>query len=203
VSSNEENATKASLVKRYRLVFFALVVLCLGITMVTVSSSFLTVAQSCENYDEKNFWPSSVITATCTVSSAGSQELIFYAFFYSSAGNVAGGETIQLPAHLEIKDPNNVVLYDLYFDDRMSISFKPETTGMYTATITSLQTDYHPIWKQTTNIVYSFGLATHSSLEVYAAIGVIGYLVTVFGVIFVFVSAIKAGTRRKSTLIFD
>jgi hypothetical protein len=193
--------TGESLYKKYRIPFLAVIVLATGIAMVAISASFLTSTQSCQNYSEKNFLPNTVITETCRVSSVAGQELTFSAFFYSSAGNVAGGETIKLPAHLEIKDPNNAVLYDLDFDDRMSTSFKPQTVGTYTATITSLQTDFDPVWKQTTYIVYTFGLATHSSLAAYSTIGAVGNMVIVFGVIFVIVSAVKAAMKRKNSLI--
>jgi hypothetical protein len=198
---DDKSKTTSGILQNYRIVFFAGIVLSTGVAMVAISASYLSSAQSCQNYGDKNFLPGTVITATCQVSSVSGQDLLLSAYFYSSAGNVAGGETIQLPAHLEVRDPNNAVLYDLDFNDRTSISIKPEAAGTYTATITSLQSDYHPVWKQTTYVVYSFGLSPAGSIVDYGALGAVGNLVITFGVIFVIISVIKVALKRKSSLL--
>lgn len=93
------------------------------------------------------------------------------------------------------------MLHDLDFNDRTSISFKPETRGTYTATITSHQADYNPVWKQTTRKVYSFGLSPSNSVVDYGTLGALGNLVLAFGVIFVIVSDIKAAMKRRDPLV--
>ena len=128
-----------------------------GIIMAIVGSHFVSAMGMCENAKLNGFFPGTVIVSTCPVVQDVGQDLTFTSYFFSTTGNVAGGETVQLPAHLKITAPDGSVLYDMYFDDKVNISFRPQMYGNYTATITSLQEDYHPVYKRNTMIAYGFG----------------------------------------------
>ena len=191
-----------SMFKQYRILFFAIIVLALGISMIIISALVLTPSLPCVGSTQKNFFPGTVITATCPVPEGSlGQDITFNAYFYSTAGNVAGGETIQIPAHLQIRGPHNEVLRESDFNDRMSLSIKAESPGTYTATVTNLQTDYDPVWKQTTVIVYSFGSFTSASASTFGAVGAVGNLILIFGILFSIVSAVKLAMKRKNSLI--
>jgi hypothetical protein len=63
-----------------------------------------------------------------------------------------------------------VVLYNLNFDDKTIISFKPEIRGIYTATITSLEDKNNRIHQGYTDIVYALGFLTDYN-DVYNPLG--------------------------------
>lgn len=84
-NKGDNDTINPSLLKKSSMVLFAIIVLSAGIAMVAISSSFLTAAQSCQNYGDKNFFPETVITATCQISSVTSQELMFNAYTFTPA----------------------------------------------------------------------------------------------------------------------
>ena len=127
-----------------------------GIIFFGISWNFLAQMSLCENYNNARFLPNTTITVTCDVVGDVGQDLTLRSIFYSHGG----AETIQIPAHLEIKDPNGLVLSDMDFDDKIIISFKPETHGTYTVTITSLEDENNRIHKGSPQIVYALGFLT-------------------------------------------
>lgn len=199
-------AARDSIIRKYMVLFFAIAVLSAGIAMVAISSYFLSAMTLCKNAEDDLFHPGTVITVTCPVARDLGQDLTFKAYFVGPVG-IAAGETIRLPAHLVIKDPDGSIMYDMNFDDKTIISFRPEIYGTYTATITSLQTEKHPTFKDNTFIQYSFGFLTDhpdvanpfgNALNVMYPIG---YTVITFGIIFSIISFIKAATGRQNSLV--
>jgi hypothetical protein len=169
--------------------------------MAAVGGYFISFMNMCENVKDRGFFPGTVIVSTCPVVQDVGQDLTFTAYLYSSRALVRGAE-IQLPAHLEIRAPDGTTLHDMYFDDRVNISFRPQMYGNYTATITSLQEEYHPEWGQSTRISYGFGFLTHRD-NVYNPLGnafsnmnAFGGLVIYLGVGIIIYGIVKA-VRKK------
>ncbi|MFB5620040.1 MAG: hypothetical protein ACE5RC_02765 [Nitrosopumilus sp.] len=100
--------------------------------------------------------PNTSITVTCNVTDDVWQDLILRIDFHPN-GNVT---SIQIPAHLEIKDPNGFILYNIDFDKKTIISFTPEIFGMYTATITNLEDENNRNHRGYIDIVYALGFLT-------------------------------------------
>lgn len=145
-----------SFVKKHKILFFGIIVFAVGIIFFGTSWNFLAQMYLCENYNFARFLPNTTITVTCDVVGDVGQDLTLRSIFYSHGGV----ETIQIPAHLEIKDPNDLVLYDMDFNDKKIISFKPETHGTYTATITNLEDENNRIHKGSPQILYALGFLT-------------------------------------------
>lgn len=195
-----------SLFKRYRILFFAVIVLSLGIAMVAISTYYTSAMFLCSNgSNQAAFQPETVITASCPVVRDVGQDLTLKAYFWDSS-SAASEETIKMPAHLVIRDPNNVVLYDMDFSDKTVISFKPQVNGEYTATMTSLEDENNQI-NRGAFIEYSFGYLVYSK-DVHNPIGdaiyttgLLGYAIIVFGVVFVIVTAIKTAAKKRNSLV--
>lgn len=157
VDVGRKHMLNQSLLKKHRILFIGIIVFSAGIAMAAVGRYFISFMNMCERIGGSAFHPGTVVVSTCPVMQDVGQDLTFTSYFYSTKGNIAGGETIQLPAHITITAPDGTVLYDTDFDDRLNISFRPQMYGNYTATITSLQEDYHPEYGQSTAIRYGFG----------------------------------------------
>ena len=170
-----------------------------GIIFFGISWNFLAQMSLCENYNNARFLPNTTITVTCDVVGDVGQDLTLRSIFYSHGG----AETIQIPANLEIKDPNGLVLSDMDFDDKIIISFKPETHGTYTVTITSLEDENNRIHKGSPQIVYALGFLTDykdinnpvgNTLVILAPIGNILFLLGIVVLIYVGIKSV----RKKS-----
>jgi len=155
-----------NLVKKHKILVFGIIVFCAGVAMWVVPSIFLSTVSLCKNYNESYFVPNTVVTVTCPVVRDVGQDLTFRANFYTTAG----AKSIQIPAHLEIRDPTNTILYDMNFDDKIIISFKPKVYGNYTATVTSLEDENNRIHRGDTRIVYALGFLTFYK-DVYNPLG--------------------------------
>jgi hypothetical protein len=119
-----------------------------------------------------HFLPGSTFTITCPVSRDIGQDLTFWAQFIAS-GN---GPTDAIPAHVEIRNPNNEVIVDQdYYDDNIVIYVRPEIHGTYTATIKSIEDPDDRVTAGTPVIYYAFGylapLTTNAYDEVYNPVG--------------------------------
>ena len=190
------------ILKNHRILLFGIIVFSASIAMFVIGSSFNSVMNKCENAKQRSFVPGTVIVSTCPVVQDVGQDLTFTSYFYSTRGNVAGGETIQLPAHLKITAPDGSVLYDMDFNDKVNISFRPQMYGNYTATVTSLQEQYHPEWGDSTVISYGFGFIVLRD-DVYNPLGdafvfmmTIGGLLIYIGIGIIIYGIVKA-VRKK------
>jgi len=195
------DAQNHSLVKKHKILVFGIIVFVVGIIFFGISWNFLDKMYLCENYNNARFLPNTTITVTCDVVGDVGQDLTLRSIFYSHGGV----ETIQIPAHLEIRNPNNIVLYDMDFDDKTIISFKLETHGTYTATITSLEDENNKIHKGSPQIVYALGFLTDYN-DVYNPVGntfvwlsPIGNVLFLFGIVLIIYGGIKV-VRKKTIL---
>ena len=184
--------------KKPKILFFGIGVFTVGICFYLISWHFLAEMSLCENYNGAQFLPDTTITVTCKVLGDVGQELTFRATFYPNGGTTP----IQIPAHLEIKDPNDMILYDMNFDDKTIISFKPEKPGIYTATITSLEDKNNRIHQGYTDIIYALGFLTDYN-DVYNPLGnafvwmlPIGNVVFLLGIAIMIYSVIN-GIRKN------
>lgn len=141
---------------KHKLTIFGISLIVIGIVLYLSYVSIYDKLSLCENYNDDTFLPNTTITVTCKVVGDVGQDLTLRIKFHYN-GSI---EPIQIPAHLQVKDPNNNLLYDVDFDDKTIISFTPELFGTYTATITSLEDENNRIHHGYTDIEYAFGFLT-------------------------------------------
>jgi hypothetical protein len=204
----DDGKATVGLVRRYRIVLFGIIVLSAGVAMVSISTYFTSAMFLCSNGSRQaSFTPEVVISIGCPVERELAQDLTFKAYFWNS-GSAASQETVRMPAHLVIRDPNNSILHERNFDDRTIVSFRPEIYGEYTATVTSLEEKDNPT-PGTAFIEYSFGFLVYSDgvenpvgNTIYS-IGLFGYALITFGIIFFIVSTIKAAAKKRSSLFIE
>jgi len=177
---------------------FGIIIFIIGIAFSAIAYIFLDKMSSCENYNGARFLPNTTIAVECNVESYFGQDLTLRSIFYSHGG----AEIIQIPAHLEIKDPNGLVLYDMDFNDKKIISFKPETHGTYTAIITSLEDENNRIHKGSPQILYALGfLIEYDDVNnplgmTFVWLAPIGNVFYLLGIVTMIYGGIKA--RKKS-----
>lgn len=193
---------KGHLMKKYSALIAGMVLFSAGAGMYAVSGHFLSAMSLCKNSNVSSFLPGTVVKTTCPVVMDVGQNLTFRAAFYGPTG-AASGETIRIPAHVEIKDPTGAVLYDTEFDDKTVVSFRPEKFGDYIATIRSLEDPDNRLHRGDTMIQYALGFLTSyddvdnrvgNALNVMIALGNVTLLVGIGLVIF---GIIKAARTRK------
>jgi len=196
----EHDRYPQSFVQKHKILFLGIIVFGIGIGLFGTSINFLEKMRLCENYNGDHFMPTTVITVSCNVVGDVGQDLTLRIGFYPNGGSYP----IQIPSHLEIKDPNGVTLYERDFDDKTIISFKPEMYGPYTATITSLEDENNRIHQGYTDIVYSLGFLTDYD-DVNNPVGnmiilmsPIGNAVFLLGIGIIIYGGIKS-VRKKST----
>lgn len=147
------------IVKKFGGLLIGIIVFSAGVAMYAVSGHLLSAMSLCENSRVSSFLPGTTVETTCPVVMDVGQDLTFRGTFYGPTG-AASGETISIPAHLEIRDPSGAVLYDMEFDDKTIISFRPETFGDYTATVRSLEDPNNRLNRGETMIQYALGFLT-------------------------------------------
>lgn len=147
------NSSSRTFVKKYKILILGIIVFAVGVTFFGVSWNFLEKMYMCENYNAERFLPSTIITVKCKVVADVGQNLYFRSIFYSHAGT----DVIKIPAHLEIKDPDDNVIRNMDFDDKLVISFQPDKMGTYVATITSLEDKNNRIHSGSPQIWYALG----------------------------------------------
>lgn len=190
---------------KYRILIIGIIVFSVGVAMYAISGYFLSAMSLCKNSNVSIFVPNTVVAATCPVISDIGQDLTFRAVFYGPTG-AAAEETIKIPAHVQITDPNGKVLYDRNFEDKTIISFRPETHGEYTATVKSLEDPNNRIHRGDTMIVYALGFLTSysdvnnplgNSFNVMIALGNVTFLV---GIGIIIYGVFKAARGRKNEI---
>lgn len=141
---------------KYKILILGFCVLIIALSFIMISTSFLEKMYLCKYHNEDLFMPNTSITVSCDVVSNVWQDLTLIVYFHPN-GNVT---SISIPAHLEIKDPNDIVLYDMDFDKKTIISFEPKTMGTYAVTITNIEDENNRTNQGYVNIVYALGFLT-------------------------------------------
>jgi len=145
--------------KKYKILIVGIILLSSGVVMYAVAISFLSAMSLCTNATNTSFVPNTTIRAECTVVQDVGQELTFRAAFHSQGR----ADPIAIPAHLEIRDSDNHVFYDMDFnDEKIIVSFKPVSYdgGTYAATLTSLEDENNRIHTGSPRVLYGFGFLT-------------------------------------------
>lgn len=151
--STQKNSSNNSFVNENKILVFGIIIFIVGVSFYIVSWNYLEKMYMCENNNSQRFLPNTVITIKCEVVVDVGQDLHFRSVFYSHDGV----EIIKIPARLELKDPDDKILHEIDFDDKLVISIKPEKFGIYTATITSLEDEDNRIHKGSPQIWYALG----------------------------------------------
>jgi hypothetical protein len=145
--------------------------------------------------------PNTSVTVTCNVVGDVWQDLVLRVDFHPNGSP----DPIQIPAHLEIKDPNGIILYNLDFNNKTIISFEPKTMGTYTATITNIEDENNRTYQGYVGVDYALGFLT-SYHDVSNPMGLmiivlawIGYLLFLPGTILVIFGTIKEFKKKTSS----
>jgi len=178
---------------KHKILISGICILIIASSFIIFSTGFLYKMYLCKHYNGDLFMPNTSVTVTCNVVGDVWQDLVLRVDFRPNGSP----DSIQIPAHLEMKDPNGIILYDLDFNNKTIISFKPEKLGTYTATITSLEDENNRVHRGYTDIVYALGFLT-SYKDVSNPMGhminvllIIGYVLFLPGIILVIYGAIR------------
>ncbi len=156
------------LVKKYGALVIGIVALSTGVPLYVIGQDFIALQSACAYANGKwppgndYFPPNTILTASCQASGGSGQDLTFWAEFHDQQS----GEPIPIPARVEIRDPNNVVLVDEEFDDeRIILYVTPQLYGNYTATIMSLEDPRSRVTTGEPYAFYAFGYLTSNGFE--------------------------------------
>lgn len=185
---------------KYKILIVGAIVLSFGVGLFFGSASLLSPMALCGNPTNTSFVPGRVIEAECRVVQDVGQDLTFRAAFYSPSGS----NPIAIPAHLEIRDPDNEIVFEDDFNElRIIVSLKPDGNfGTYTATLSSLEDGTNRIHRGQTSVAYEFGFLTNYS-DVHNPLGkaLLGMIplaavASLVGIGIVIYGAIKAVARK-------
>jgi hypothetical protein len=183
-----------SIVKKYRVLFFAIIILSVGSAMWAVGAYFGSIFYQCPMGSHvASFGPDASIIATCPVQTAFSGKITFTA-------DVAWQPSVV--GNLVIQDPDGLVLVQEDFSDKITRVITVTKSGSYTAKITNVTYKHNGVYTDdSTKLMYSFGSA--QEYQSYGMIGLVGNMLTWFGIIFCIITAIKAARGKRSSLILD
>jgi hypothetical protein len=156
------------LVKKYRVLVIGIVALSTGVPAYAIGLDLIALQSACPYPNGKwppgndYFPPNTILTASCQASRSSGQDLTLWAEFHDQQS----GEPIPIPARVEIRDPNNVVLVDEEFNQgRIILYVTPQLSGNYTATITSLEDRRNRVTTGEPYVFYALGYLTSNGFE--------------------------------------
>lgn len=212
MSRTFNKASIGTLLKTYKTIIAGAVVLLVGIPLYVVGLDLIVAESACAYKGGKfppgsgEFVPGTSIVETCSVMRDYGQDLSFWAQFRSHQT----GEVIPIPAQVEIRDPNDVLIFSRQFNEGTIVVYvDPNVFGNYSATITSLEDPDARVTSGSPPIEYAFGYLTSNGYEgvnnpVGTAIEIMvvsGNLMIVAGIGVMIFGAVQRYRRKKAKTV--
>lgn len=196
-------------VKKDKVLSITILVMIAAIAMVAASFNPLKVMSECYQFGvfppgRGEVVPGSSYSITCDYKQNIGQDLIFWARI------TQGPDVIALPSHVEIRDPDNkMVVSENHNSSTVIVYVKPESFGVYNATITSLDSSVMKVPSDYRRFVsYGFGHLTSTfegvrnpAGDTFYAMNIWGYTLislSVMAFVFVGVRAAYKSLRKSS-----